>query len=138
MEHAMSSPTDLDIPPTPRQRSARTDPDLRDGDSAHGNPYEPAADERALDSDADLEDATAADEAREQLTGREPEAAGVVGLETEPEMPVVGYGRLTIPEVMERVNGLSADELERVISYEAAHRNRKTLLAKLRKLAERA
>ena len=61
-----------------------------------------------------------------------------MGLKPEHEMPVVGYGRLTIPEVMERVNGMSADQLERVIAYEAAHRNRKTLLTKLRKLTERA
>lgn len=134
----MSNHIDLHLPPTPRQRSPRTDPNLRDGDSAHGNTYEPAADDVALASDADLEDVTAPDEVLEQLTGREPENAGVVGRNPEPEMPVVGYGRLTIPEVMERVNGMSADQLERVIAYEAAHRNRKTLLTKLRKLPERA
>jgi hypothetical protein len=37
----------------PRQRSPRTDPDLNDGDSAHGNPGEPAGDRNAVDTDTD-------------------------------------------------------------------------------------
>ena len=45
----------------PRQRSARTDPAMRDGDSAHGSPYEHAGDEVELDSDTDVGDGPAAE-----------------------------------------------------------------------------
>lgn len=45
-----------ETPITPRQRSPRTDPDLRDGDSGHGNPGEPAGDLNTLDSDTDVGD----------------------------------------------------------------------------------
>lgn len=41
-----------------RQRSARNDAAMRDGDGSHGNPYETAGDEVALDSDNDVGDAT--------------------------------------------------------------------------------
>lgn len=132
----MSTITRIDLPSPSRQRSARNDSDLRDGDSGHGNPYEPAADEVALDSDADLEDETENEEVVDELSVREPQDAGVVGLASEPNSPIADFGDLTIPEVMERVEGLSADELDRVIAFERAHRNRKTLLAKLRRMAQ--
>jgi len=41
--------------PDPTQRSARNDPDMRDGDSAHGNPNEAPTDE-VNDSDRDVGD----------------------------------------------------------------------------------
>jgi len=132
----MSTTTRLDLPATHPQRSARNDPAMRDGDSGHGNPYEPAADEVALDTDADLEDTTENEEVVDELTFREPEAVGVIGLPAETNLPVSGYAGLTIPEVMERVKGLSGNELDRVIGFERGHRNRKTLLAKLSRLAQ--
>ena len=52
----------------PRQRSARTDPAMRDGDSAHGSPYESAGDEVALDSDTDVGDADRPDESLTENT----------------------------------------------------------------------
>jgi hypothetical protein len=45
------------VMPEPAQRSARNDPDMRDGDSAHGNPNE-AAPEELNDSDRDVGDST--------------------------------------------------------------------------------
>jgi hypothetical protein len=48
---------DRDHAPTGRQRSPRTDPSMRDGDSGHGNPYEYAADDAEPTSDNDVGDA---------------------------------------------------------------------------------
>lgn len=56
----MTNPTG-DTPQPPRQRSARNDAAMRDGDGSHGNPYETAGDEYALDSDNDVGDTTRAD-----------------------------------------------------------------------------
>jgi hypothetical protein len=126
--------TELDTPDPQRQRGARNDPDMRDGDSAHGNPYEPAGDEVAIDSDTDMADTATRDEAAEQLSDAGREATAPPVTEPGPEMPIAEYEKLTIPEVLEQANGLSKDELSEVAAYERAHRNRKTLLAKLDRL----
>lgn len=59
--------------PPHRQRSARTDPAMRDGDSGHGNPGESAGDLFAVDSDTDVGDT----EEFERVTDEEPELSGV-------------------------------------------------------------
>jgi hypothetical protein len=47
----------LPTPPAPRQRSPRTDPSMRDGDSSHGNPYEMEGSDIGTDNDTgDAED----------------------------------------------------------------------------------
>lgn len=69
-----------------RQRSARTDPAMRDGDSGRGNPYEtePAEFEFSFDTDSDVGDAVpdADPAATVPLDDEEPEArdAGAVTL----------------------------------------------------------
>ena len=129
----MSTTSQLDRPSPSPQKSARNDSSLRDGDSAHGNLYEPAADEAALDSDADLEDTTVNEEVVAVLTIVEPGTAGVIGL-----VPETDYSSLTIPEVMERVKDFPPEELNRVMEFEKANRNRKTLVKKLQLLSERS
>jgi hypothetical protein len=47
---------DPDFTPNSRQRSARTDPSMRDGDSGHGNPYEYDAGDAEPGTDADVGD----------------------------------------------------------------------------------
>jgi hypothetical protein len=127
----MSTTSQLDRPSPSPQKTARNDPNLRDGDSAHGNLYEPAADEVALDSDADLEDMTQSEEVVAVLTIVEPGIAGVIGL-----APETDFSALTIPEVMERAKNLPSNELDRLIEFEQANRHRKTLVKKLQRLAE--
>jgi len=134
----MSTTSQLDRPSPSPQKTARNDPNLRDGDSAHGNLYEPAADEVALDSDADLEDMTQNEEVVSVLSIVEPAVVGVIGLAPATGEPAIDYSALTIPEVMERAKDFSPDELNRVIDFERANRNRKTLLKKLQRLAERS
>lgn len=68
-----------DSQPPPRQRSPRTDPDLRDGDSGHGNPGEPAGDLNAVDSDTDVEAGLPADVEDEPLAGAEDERPAGAG-----------------------------------------------------------
>ncbi|MCI0705340.1 MAG: hypothetical protein L0241_30135 [Planctomycetia bacterium] len=131
---------ELNTPHPQPQRSARNDTDMRDGDSAHGNPYEPAGDEQNVDSDTDISDTMTRDEALEDMTDAltelESEATPAAAPAFEPglEVPIAEYDELTIPDVLEKANGLSKDELSRVAEYERAHRNRKTLLAKLERL----
>lgn len=142
----------------PRQRSARNDPAMRDGDSAHGSPYEAAGDEESLDSDSDVGDTAAAAEGLRVTAGRntssvDPDALdrladGHAGPEAEAEyeeeeeteaaadanLPIAGYEGLTVAAVAEQAAGLAADDLRRVLDYELAHRHRKTLVAKLTKM----
>jgi hypothetical protein len=48
--------------------------------------------------------------------------------------PIDGYDALTVPQVVEQANALDAGQLNAVLEYERANRNRKTLVAKLTKL----
>jgi hypothetical protein len=75
-EHPEDQPAeprpDFDLPQTPaRQRTPRSDPAMRDGDSGHGNPLEYGDD--GLSTDADVGDA---DSAQQPLAGH---AGGAVG-----------------------------------------------------------
>lgn len=194
---------------TARQRSARTDPDMRDGDSGHGNPYESVGDELTSDNDVgdtrptaaapdtedlttdipgpaagspeELEDtvdtevpavATTAgegpagaspdrqrefeqlrDEFKEEgrYAGREDEVAARIvnkqrrefgemqeqqerqrrGESPDRDLPIHGYQKLTVPEVVRRADKLSPAEIRQVLDFEQHHRRRKTLVAQL-------
>jgi hypothetical protein len=64
----------------------------------------------------------------EQLLGRAPiEAARrVAGLG--PEFPITGYDDLTAAEVVAELDGMSDADLRKVLEYERANANRKTVL----------
>ena len=47
------------------------------------------------------------------------------------EFPVENYDELTVDEVSERLDGLSAEEMKRVRTYEKRHKSRDTLLEQL-------
>ena len=162
----MIDPIDTSSHTTPRQRSARTDPAMRDGDSAHGNPYETAGDEVALDSDSDVGDSSATEEAVEGVlsgrtgrqtvtvdpdrldtladghTGPEDEAAEdeeeYAAEAAEAGLPIAGYEGMTVAEIVEQARRLSAADVNSVAAYERRHRNRRTLLAKLERFAKPA
>jgi hypothetical protein len=46
-------------------------------------------------------------------------------------LPIPGYDALSASQVVERLAGLSTDELDAVRAYESAHRNRRTILGKI-------
>jgi len=46
-------------------------------------------------------------------------------------LPIPGYDALSASQVVERLAGLSAAELDTVRTYEGAHRNRRTILGKI-------
>jgi hypothetical protein len=46
-------------------------------------------------------------------------------------LPIPGYDALSASQVVERLAGLSAEELDSVRTYEGAHRNRRTILGKI-------
>jgi len=46
-------------------------------------------------------------------------------------LPIPGYDTLSASQVVERLAGLSSDELDAVRTYEGAHRNRRTILGKI-------
>ena len=50
------------------------------------------------------------------------------------DLPVADYDSLAASQVIPRLAGLDADELEAVRAYEAAHRGRKTILGRLAQL----
>lgn len=114
----------------PRQRSARTDPSMRDGDSGHGNP----SDDMGADftTDGDTGDAVGDDTlyAPEEMEGVPGSSKGMPrdeGAEDEP--PFNDYDGLTVTVIRQRVNLMSPDEIRRAAAYERTHRGRKTLLA---------
>lgn len=116
--------------------------------------------EEVIDDEADEVDEAdeeAADEAEEEELATDPDAATTTLEEeldrqmdrtsTDPEdpahhppqahvtaPPIDGYDALTVPQVLERADGLDAGQLNAVLEYERANRNRKTLVAKLTKL----
>lgn len=69
-----------------------------------------------------------------------PAATAADTVEPEPPAPVPdalaihGYDSLSAPHVVQRLDGLSDDELEAVRAYEAAHRGRKTILSRIAQL----
>jgi len=51
--------------------------------------------------------------------------------EEEAALPLKNYGDLTVKQIIERLNGLDADQLTALRAYEADHRKRVTLLREL-------
>lgn len=51
------------------------------------------------------------------------------------ELPIPGYDALSASQVVERLTGLGRSELDAVHAYEAAHRQRRTILGKIEQLA---
>lgn len=49
-------------------------------------------------------------------------------------LAIPGYDSLAASQVVQRLAGLSQDELEAVGAYEASHRNRRTILSRVRQL----
>ena len=50
------------------------------------------------------------------------------------ELPIPGYDTLSASQVVERLTGLPASDLDEVHAYESAHRNRRTVLGKIDQL----
>jgi hypothetical protein len=53
------------------------------------------------------------------------------GSQADPMLPIPGYNSLSASQVVQRLAGLSADELEAVRAYEASNRKRRTILGKI-------
>ncbi|MDQ1510810.1 MAG: hypothetical protein QOG50_2654 [Actinomycetota bacterium] len=53
------------------------------------------------------------------------------GSPADPDLPIPGYNSLSASQVVERLAGLSAGELEAVRAYEASNRKRRTILGKI-------
>ena len=53
------------------------------------------------------------------------------GSHPEPDLPIPGYNSLSASQVVQRLAGLSASELEAVRAYEASNRKRRTILGKI-------
>jgi hypothetical protein len=122
---------------------------MRDGDSAHGNPGEPAGDRNALDSDTDVGDTNNApastgpereegfEELREEFegegrpSGRGEEAERPAERASDRGLPIRNYNRLTVPEIIRQTQKLHLPELKAILEFERANRRRKTLIAEL-------
>jgi hypothetical protein len=51
------------------------------------------------------------------------------------QLAIPGYDALSASQVVERLAGLSGDELAAVRQYEAGHRRRRTILGKIEQLS---
>jgi hypothetical protein len=168
--HSDDLPTVVDDTHASHQRSPRTDPSMRDGDSAHGNPNETAVDQFTTDNDTgDVADepavagfdggvieGTSADlradagtttdftlrddvqgDALDVMDDEAPPADGAdvlprpdAGDTSDEGLPIRGYDRLTVKDAIEQARSLSQEQLKQLRDFEAAHRNRKTLIAR--------
>jgi hypothetical protein len=61
-------------------------------------------------------------------------AAAAASAPPEPELAIPEYDQLSASQVVERLDGLSAGELDAVREYELAHRGRNTILGKITQL----
>ncbi len=52
------------------------------------------------------------------------------------DLAIPGYDSLSAPQVVQRLAGLSMEELDAVRSYEAATRHRKTILTRISQLQD--
>jgi len=52
----------------------------------------------------------------------------------DPQLAIPGYDALSASQVVERLAGLSTDELAAVLQYETTHRRRRTILGKIEQL----
>jgi hypothetical protein len=125
------------------QRSPRTDPDLRDGDSGSGNPLESGPGPVTTDNDiGDTRPSLSADQGaeiertREEVvgTGLGESSAPSAGAAARGDAPIPGYQQLTVPEIIRQAGTMTIDQLREVKDYEKSHRRRKTLLTKLERM----
>jgi hypothetical protein len=168
--------TFADDTPASHQRSPRTDPAMRDGDSAHGNPNETdagqlttdndtgdVADEPAVagfdggaaegttadmraDVDTDADDFSlrpdAPGDALDVIDDEAPPTDGTDMLPSHPageeQLPIRDYGRLSVKAAVEQARSLSREQVKQLRDFEAAHRNRKTLIASLDRMLSTA
>ena len=75
--------------------------------------------------------ATAADGGPEAETAAQPQAPAV---RSRADLAIPGYDTLSASQVVQRLAGLSADELEAVRDYESGTRGRRTILSKITQL----
>ncbi len=54
------------------------------------------------------------------------------------EVPIEGYDEMSVDDIVERLDGLSGEEMGRVRGYEASNKNRATLLAQIDRKANGA
>lgn len=96
----------------------------------------------ATDGGASLGDEPAAPTSAAGATGPDsgpviaesPGAATVNGAPRVGSLAIPGYDSLAASQVVQRLAGLSRDELDAVGAYEASHRNRRTILTRVRQL----
>lgn len=62
---------------------------------------------------------------------REEKAKDKQGKSPDRNLPIDNYQKLTISEIDKKLDGLSASQLRKIRAYEADHKNRKSMLAKL-------
>jgi polyhydroxyalkanoate synthesis regulator phasin len=72
-----------------------------------------------------------AEDLRERILRELERARRALGLG--PMFPITGYDDLTAPQVIERLDGLTAPQLRKVRDYETRHNKRKTVLAAITK-----
>jgi pilus assembly protein FimV len=131
------SATEEDEPAEPEAEvEAEDEPEAVDGDEEEDEEdeedsvTEPAADATSLEDELGRQmDRTSTDP--EHPAHHPPPAH-------EAAPPIDGYDALTVPQVLERADGLDAGRLNAVLEYEKANRNRKTLVAKLARLTRDA
>jgi hypothetical protein len=113
-------PSDTEAEPAPPGEAAAA---AKRGQAATATATEDVATATAVAPEADVE-----------IEPDEPVPAAEPSGPTADELAIPDYDSLSASQVVNRLPGLAADELEAVRRYEAAHRGRKTILNKVAQL----
>jgi hypothetical protein len=88
-------------------------------------------------TDPSSEDELAATVGADNPAAAPVEAGGLTVGGEPPDLPIDGYNRLTVRQIIARLNGMTEADVRRVRTHELAHRRRKTLLVYLERRLQR-
>jgi hypothetical protein len=106
-------------------------------DTLRGNPHVDEPSVAAAPAHADELEPSVTPEPPRPEPAMPPVLSSIPTYDTEAraDLPIPGYDALSASQVVERLSGLPASELDAVYAYEAAHRQRRTILGKIEQLA---
>jgi hypothetical protein len=113
------------VAPTPTE--AETEPAPSVEEPVEATPQEAVPTEPVATEPVTTEPSNAVSWSPENVSNGDPERSAV--------LPIPGYDALSASQVVERLVGLAPEELDAVHEYEAAHRQRRTILGKIEQLA---
>jgi hypothetical protein len=121
----------LDAEPDQEVRELETAADVPQRQVQASSAPSAGADDGLPRGSANRPDFGSADQHRRVSSGYEAHARGG-------DVPMEDYKRLTVPQIMQRIEQMNPEQMRAVQRYEESHRRRKTLLVRLERLLRAA